>query len=209
MAPIIPSADEKSVKIPHVEKTDIAQQSTIASSSVDELPLGIKITGGVKLRAEGLTGKGVRVAVIDDGVDAEHEGFEGKVAQQKWFRSGTPLTVNDHGTHVAGTVHLMAPEAEIDDYRAFGEEGGWSIDEAISTSIYEACFDKCDVINMSLGGRWPSQSIRTAVQYAHSQGVIIVCAAGNEGDGNPLTNERRCAHEHFLAYMIICEMVCL
>jgi len=190
MAPIIPSADEKSVKIPHVEKTDIAQQSTIASSSVDKLPLGIKLTGGVKLRAEGLTGKGVRVAVIDDGVDAEHEGFEGKVAQQKWFRSGTPLTVNDHGTHVAGTVHLMAPEAEIYDYRVFGEEGGWSIDEAISTSIYEACFDKCDVINMSLGGRWPSQSIRTAVQYAHSQGVIIVCAAGNEGDGNPLTNER-------------------
>ncbi len=84
----------------------------------------------------------------------------------------------------------MAPEAAIYDYRVFGDQG-WGIDEAISTSIFEACFDGCDVINMSLGGRWPSQGIRSAVQYAHSQGVIVVCAAGNEGDNNPLTNERR------------------
>lgn len=190
MAPVIPSIDEKTPKIPHVVKLDDGTgPQSIDSSAVDDLPLGIKLTGGAKLRAEGLTGKGVKVAVIDSGVDEQHEGFEGKVTQQVWFLYGTPLSQDDHGTHVAGTIHLMAPEAEIYDYRVFGEEG-WDVDEAISTSIYEACFDGCDVINMSLGGRWPSQGIRTAVQYAHSRGVIVVCAAGNEGDGDPLTNER-------------------
>mmetsp|Transcript_17162 Transcript_17162/g.25633 ORF Transcript_17162/g.25633 Transcript_17162/m.25633 type:complete len:138 (-) Transcript_17162:223-636(-) len=97
---------------------------------------------------------------------------------------------DDHGTHVAGTIHMMAPDAEIHDYRVFGKDG-FEIDDAIATSIYESCFDGCDIINMSLGGRWPSSTIRSAVQYAHSRGVIVVCAAGNEGDANPLTNERR------------------
>jgi subtilisin family serine protease len=58
-----------------------------------ELPLGILLTGGEKLRAEGLTGKGIKVAVIDSGVDDTHPGFNGKVVQQQWFRWGTPLSV--------------------------------------------------------------------------------------------------------------------
>jgi subtilisin family serine protease len=111
------------------------------------------------------------------------------VKRQAWFLSGNPLSEDDHGTHVAGTIHMMAPEAELYDYRVFGKRG-WDVDDAIVTSIYEACFDGCKVINMSLGGRYPSSSIRTAVQFAHSQGVIVCAAAGNEGDDNPLTNER-------------------
>lgn len=152
------------------------------------LPQGIKLTGGEKLRAEGLTGLGMRVAVIDSGVDADHAGFNGRVVQQKWFRSGE--FESGHGTHVAGTIHMMAPDAEIYDYRVFGSDGNFEVDDAIYTSIYEAVFDGCNVINMSLGGPYPSPAIRGAVEFAHSKGVIVVCAAGNEGDGNPLTNER-------------------
>ena len=175
------------IKLPKVTK---AEASDIDVSNNDNLPLGIKLTGGIKLREKGLTGKGVKVAVIDSGVDAAHSGFNGKVTKQMWFRFGSPLSQDDHGTHVAGTIHMMAPDAEIYDYRVFGDEGGFEVDAAIVTSIFEACFDGCDIINMSLGGRWPSNDIRAAVQYAHSKGVIVVCAAGNEGDDNPLTNER-------------------
>lgn len=60
-----------------------------------ELPLGILLTGGKKLRAEGLTGKGIKVAVIDSGVDDKHPGFNGKVVQQQWLRWGTPLSVRN------------------------------------------------------------------------------------------------------------------
>ena len=178
-------ASANTIAPPPVEKFEVQNERFVT-----DLPLGIKLTGGEKLHAEGKTGQGVRVAVIDDGVDQDHPEFNGQVLKQMWFKYGTPLSESDHGTHVAGTIHMMAPDAEIYDYRVFGDEG-WDVDEAISTSIFEACFDGCDVINMSLGGRWPSVQIRTAVEFAHSQGVIVVCAAGNEGDGNILTNERR------------------
>ena len=68
---------------------------------VDELPLGVKLTGGEKLHKEGLTGKGIKVAVIDDGVSAAHPEFDGKVVQQTWFHTDP---IGDHGTHVAGTI---------------------------------------------------------------------------------------------------------
>jgi len=130
--------------------------------------------------------------LIGSGVDDTYPGFDGSVTYQMWFRCGTDLSEDDHGTHVAGTIHMLAPDAEIHDYRVFGAEGDVDVVDAISASIYQACIDGCDVINMSLGGKWRSVSIRTAVQYAHSKGVIIVRAAGNEGDGDAMTsNERR------------------
>jgi len=185
--------------------------SASASTNEDDLPLGIQLTGGKKLRAEGLTGKGVKVAVIDSGVDDQHPGFNGKVVQQNWFRWGTPLSDDDHGTHVAGTIHMMAPDAELYDYRVFGEEAGFDVDEAIAVSIVEAVNDGCSVINMSLGGRWPSLNIRTAVQYAESKGVIVVCAAGNEGDDDPLTNERGYDYSSlfWLCLETYCSLTCL
>ena len=185
-SPTMPEiASASTIVPPPVKRSEVKSEKFVT-----DLPLGIKLTGGEKLRAEGKTGQGVRVAVIDSGVDKDHPEFNGRVLKQMWFRSGTPLSDSDHGTHVAGTIHMMAPDAEIYDYRVFGDQG-WEVDDAISTSIFEACFDGCNVINMSLGGRWPSVKIRTAVEFAHSQGVIVVCAAGNEGDDNILTNERR------------------
>lgn len=176
---------QSEIKLPSVRVESTADDVIV--DEADNLPLGAQLTGALKLREEGRTGKGVRVAVIDSGVDKQHPGFNGKVAKQMWFRYEEQA--GDHGTHVAGTIHLMAPDAEIYDYRVFGTEG-WDTTSAIQTSIYEAVFDGCDVINMSLGGRWPTSAIRTAIQFAHKKGVIVVCAAGNEGDGNPLTNER-------------------
>ena len=84
----------------------------------------------------------------------------------------------------------MAPEAEIYDYRVFGDEGG-RVDLAIARSIELAIDDGCDVINMSLGGPRANFNIGRAVQLAHSRGVPMIVAAGNEGDNDPLTNERR------------------
>ena len=173
--------------------SNIVRTSEITNEKfVTGLPLGIKLTGGEKLRTEGKTGQGVRVAVIDSGVDKDHPEFNGRVLKQVWLRDGTPLSEvgADHGTHVAGTIHMMAPDAEIYDYRVFGAIGA-DINRAVSTSIFLACFDGCDVINMSLGGPFPSTQIRNAIEFAHSQGVIVVCASGNEGDGNILTNEIR------------------
>lgn len=74
------------------------------SKNMEELPLGVRLTGGKKLHREGLTGKGVRVAVIDDGIAASHPGFDGKVVQQTWFHQDP---IGQHGTHVAGTIQYV------------------------------------------------------------------------------------------------------
>ena len=96
------------------KQKDITRPTVIRKSAKalekNELPLGILLTGGQKLRDSDLTGRGVKVAVIDSGVDKDHPGFNGQVKKQVWYRKGTPLEEDDHGTHVAGTVHLMAPE---------------------------------------------------------------------------------------------------
>ena len=157
----------------------------------DNLPLGTLLTGAKKLHEAGLTGKGIKVGVIDSGIDHEHPGFNGKVTKQKWYRSGRSLAEDDHGTHVAGTIHFLAPDAEIYDYRVFGATGAVGVDKAIALAIKQAVEDGVHVINMSLGGPVPSSGIESAVKEAASKGVLCVCAAGNEGDGDPLTNETR------------------
>lgn len=165
--------------------------SANASYDRDNLPPGALLTGAKKLQAASLTGKGVRVAVIDSGIDKQHPGFEGLVKKQEWYRAGSSLEEDDHGTHVAGTIHFMAPDAELYDYRVFGATGRVSVDEAIRQAILQAVEDGCHVINMSLGGPVPTRKIEQAVKTATAKGVLCVCAAGNSGDGDPLTNERR------------------
>lgn len=70
----------------------------------ENLPVGIQLTGGPRLRSMDLRGQGVKVAVIDSGVDKDHPGFHGKVVHQTWYRKGTPLSEDDHGTHVAVSI---------------------------------------------------------------------------------------------------------
>jgi len=178
------------MKLPSV-RVETTSIGTVVNTT-DMIPAGVIMTGGRKLRNKGLKGEGIRVAVIDSGIDEKHVGFEGKVTRRKSFRTGNLNNASDaHGTHVAGTIHMMAPEAEIYDYRVIGGTStGTSVEEAIIDSIYSAVFEKCNVINMSLGGPTANSSRLTAIQFAISRGVVVVCAAGNGGDGDPLTNER-------------------
>ena len=168
---------------PYVERSSGGQLGA------DNLPVGCILHGAKKLHAAKLDGKGVKVAVVDSGIDCHHPGFHGKAIKKKWFRHGTSLSEDDHGTHVAGTIHFLAPEAELHDYRVFGEIG-LDGDRAIAQSIRMATDDGCQIINMSLRISYPvREGVEEAVKYAAKKGVIMVCAAGNSGDGDPMTNE--------------------
>ena len=78
------------------------------------IPFGIRLTGGPELNRDGYTGKGIKVAVIDSGIDKNHPGFNGKVTKIKEPKSEkevvygkTPFVTDSlkyHGTHVAGTI---------------------------------------------------------------------------------------------------------
>lgn len=77
-------------KVPHVPPI---VRSPGGKASERELPFGVILTGGQKLRENGLDGTGVRVAVIDSGIDETHPGFSGKVTRKIWYRFGSPVRI--------------------------------------------------------------------------------------------------------------------
>jgi subtilisin family serine protease len=85
-----------------------------------------------------------------------------------------------HGTMVAGIVHLVAPTANILPLKAFSSDGtGYASN--IIRAVYFAIAQRSKVVSMSFSFSSSSSSMSDAIQYANSNGVICVAAAGNEG----------------------------
>ena len=148
-------------------------------------------------------GKGIVVAVIDTGVNIgnSQKGSACKDFNTTSFTKGYDFVNKDsdpyddhaHGTHVAGTIAEstnnnegvagVAFEATIMPLKVLSASGsGTSAD--IADAIRYAADNGANVINMSLGSKYPSDVIRNACKYAYKKGVTIVCAAGNGfGDG--------------------------
>ncbi|MBL7257775.1 type VII secretion-associated serine protease mycosin [Paractinoplanes lichenicola] len=153
------------------------------------------------------TGAGVRVAVIDSGVDATHPQLRGHVTQGADFlhgeRSGRQ-DCNGHGTAVASIIGAiparntgfqgLAPDAVIVpvriseqqeiDGKAVGDRGTPAqFAEAIDWAVDQG---DADVINLSLVMTDDNDAVRRAVERAVARGVVVVAAAGNKAqDGNP------------------------
>jgi subtilisin len=129
-------------------------------------------------------GKSVRVAILDTGVDTNHQDLVGKVLANRDFtgsRNGA-ADVQGHGTHCAGIALRVAPEAEFLNGKVLGDSGSGS-SLGIASGIDWAVEGGADVISMSLGSSAPDSRIRAAVQRAVARGVIVIAAAGNEGPG--------------------------
>ncbi|MFH1726671.1 MAG: S8 family serine peptidase [Elusimicrobiota bacterium] len=157
--------------------------------------------GAHELWRQGLTGKGVKVGVIDSGVGyhPDLEGVMGGLDETGLPRNYTTQTgpgeMGQHGTHVAGTIHALAPEAEIHSYKAI-DEGSFhenrmmsaqeetTVAKSIMAAVDQAVKDGCHVINMSLGTRGlPSGDMAQKIEEHARNGVIFVISAGNEGGG--------------------------
>ena len=155
-------------------------------------------------------GTGVRVAIIDTGIDRDHEDLVANIKGGINFvlpQVGPPPKRvvdpnkwdddNGHGTHVAGIVAAVdnevgvvgvAPEAHLFAVKVLDSSGSGYLSDVVS-GIEWAVNNQMDVINMSLGASTDSQVLRSAVDAAHTAGVILVAAAGNSGDGNGDTND--------------------
>ncbi|MBI2607553.1 MAG: S8 family serine peptidase [Candidatus Doudnabacteria bacterium] len=146
------------------------------------------------------TGLGAVVAVIDTGVAYENyrsfikaSDFENTrfVPGYNFVRNFSHANDdNGHGTHVAGTIAQstnngtgvagMAYNAQIMPLKALDSAGSGKYSD-IADAIVWAADRGANIINLSLGGPYPSETMRQALEYAKSKGVLIVAATGNDG----------------------------
>lgn len=143
------------------------------------------------------TGSGVKIAVIDTGVNTLHSDFGGSSTFVSGYDASDSSTYtptehrdkNGHGTHVAGIIGArmwndgivgVAPDSTLMPYKASGENDLFS-GFNLSRSIIYATDAGAQIINMSLGGFYANTVIQEAVQYALSNNVVVVAASGNEG----------------------------
>lgn len=160
--------------------------------------------------AAGYTGQGVRVAVIDGGIWDQHQDLDANidVARSTSFVPGFAFNQDVgtfwHGTHVAGIIAAednalgtigVAPNATIIGVKAL-HNGSGSFGAVIASILYASTpiaegGAGADIINMSLGATFPKgggpgtgqliSALNKAVNYAGSNGVLVITAAGNDG----------------------------
>lgn len=162
--------------------------------------------GAITPWSAGYTGQGVTIGIVDTGIDSDSPEFAGRLSAASADVAGTRGLDNaesDHGTNVAlvaaaardgiGVVG-MAFNATIAMFRADTagtcaindpndpKDGCKLADSAIAQGVDRAVAAGAKVINLSLGGSSPSTTLRSAVARAASAGVVVIVAAGNDGD---------------------------
>jgi serine protease AprX len=146
-------------------------------------------------------GTGVGVAVIDSGVDFNHDALKGRIVASVDFTGGDGADKYGHGTHVASTIagapgssqltsdyRGVAPGARIINLRVLGADGsGMASDviEAIDWAIENRARYNIRVINLSLGAPvlqpYRDDPLCEATERAVQAGIVVVAAAGNFG----------------------------
>ncbi|ARP72903.1 serine protease [Streptomyces pluripotens] len=147
-------------------------------------------------------GKGVTVAVVDTGVQANHPDLVGRVLPGADFTGDTADGRTDtatvsHGTAIAGIIAGtgashdgrgmtgLAPQARILPVRV--SEQGVVASQLLADGITYAADHQAKVINVSIGSSIDYPAVRAAVAHAQARGALVVASAGNDGtSGNPI-----------------------
>ncbi|KZN33184.1 S8 family serine peptidase [Pseudoalteromonas luteoviolacea] len=136
-----------------------------------------------------------KVCVIDSGYDLGHPdlpqnatGFTDLPGGLTWYQDGS-----GHGTHVAGTIVALKngtgvvgvlpnDKVGIHNVRVFDNDGKQGLTSRIARAVDNCVENGAKVINMSLGGGSPSQYFQERLQAAYDKGVLLIAAAGNDGN---------------------------
>lgn len=150
---------------------------------------GIRMAGAPLEWGE-VTGKGIRVGIIDTGIDFTHKDLKDGIADAVSFISKSPRDDNGHGTHVAGIIGArkngtgvigMAPECSLYVAKAFDQSGNGEF-SAIYKSMEWMIHKRVQIVNMSFSSDENSKGYEEILQAASNHGLTLVCAAGNEGN---------------------------
>lgn len=134
-------------------------------------------------------GSGVKVAVLDTGVDADHPDLKSAIVASHDFTGDGIEDHNGHGTHCAGIIGArmndvgfvgVAPECDLMIGKVLNNAGQGNFDW-IAAGVDWAVDGGADIISMSLGGPVSTHNLYQALHRALAEGRTILCAAGNEG----------------------------
>lgn len=152
----------------------------------------------------GYTGSGIKVAVLDTGIDKNHPMLQGKVVAERDFsNSGNTEDRYGHGTHVAGILagttesgglySGVAPGAQLINVKVIGDDG-FGDNVNIVSGISWAVDNGAKIISMSLGA--PSsldEVVESAIKQAVARGVVVVASSGNCGNTRTTTGTKTCS----------------
>ncbi|NBM19420.1 S8 family peptidase [Streptomyces sp. GC420] len=163
------------------------------------LDKSVKQIGADKAWAAGYDGTGVKIAVLDTGVDQTHPDLAGQEIAEKNFSASTNTKDGvGHGTHVAsisagtgvksgGKYKGVAPGAKILDGKVL-DDSGYGDDSGILAGMEWAAAEGADIVNLSLGGYDTPETdpLEEAVnRLSAEKGILFAIAAGNEGEMGP------------------------
>jgi len=149
---------------------------------------GVDYIGGRYTLAQGLMGTGIKMGVIDTGIDYNHPELAARYMGGWDFvnNDNDPADDNFHGTHVSGTIAAamdgtgvvgVAPNVELYAIKGFNAGGSGQTSDLIACVDWTTVNDM-DVVNNSWGGGG-SPTLEAVFQASRDAGVIHVCAAGN------------------------------
>ena len=136
------------------------------------------------------------VAVLDSGIDINHEDLVGKVKQSVNFsNSPTEGDVYGHGTLIAGLIAASEKDLKGATGVAYNcsllnvkvaDDAGFTTPEAVAKGIIWAADNGADVINLSVVLTKPAIAVEDAVKYAWGKGCLLVAASGNNAGLKPM-----------------------
>ncbi|MEF8843310.1 MAG: S8 family serine peptidase [Haloarculaceae archaeon] len=165
--------------------------------AIETLPWGIDRVEADLAHADGYTGSGGDISILDTGIDSDHPDLEANLGTGKAYVDSTTGSEpwdddNSHGTHCAGIADAVdnsegvigvSTAATLHAVKVLGSDGyGYYSD--IAAGLEWTADQGYDVASLSLGGTSGSSTIRDACQYAVDNGVLVVAAAGNDGEAD-------------------------
>ena len=174
---------------PHVAFIEHDAQISIVGETTPVNMITIKAN---QVWPTGNTGQGIKVAVLDTGIDYTHPDLSVNYKGGWDFvnNDADPRDDNGHGTHVAGTIAAkkdgqyvigVAPDAWLYAVKVANSSGSGSYSRIIA-GIDWAVKNKMSVINISMGGSSSSTGMKNSCDAALMAGVQVVASAGNSGN---------------------------
>lgn len=182
--------------------TTLSQRADVESISADPVrmplsqtvPYSYAVIQATQLVQSDTTAK--KVCVVDSGIDGNHEDLPNRNSGLTGSTTGSQVGnwYNDgygHGTHVAGTIGAynngfgsvgVYPGVNMHIVKVFNDNGSWTYASSIIEAIDQCAEAGAEVVNMSLGGPGSSNYESQALAEYESQGILMVAAAGNDGN---------------------------